>query len=183
MPTTPPALTVISDDALTLAERDEIVALCERAFHEPIAGYLARLPAPVHVLAHVNGTLVSHACWITRRLQASDGPLLRTGYAEMVATEPDMEGRGYASAVMHRLAAEIAAYDLGALGTGIPAFYARLGWELWRGPLAVRLPPEQVGGLLPTPGEHVMVLRLRHTPAPLDLDCPLSAEWREGELW
>jgi hypothetical protein len=28
----------------------------------------------------------------------------------------------------------------------------------------------------------VMILRLPCTP-PLDLDAPLSAEWREGELW
>ena len=36
--------------------------------------------------------------------------------------------------------------------------------------------------LLPTPEEQVMVLRLPKTP-PLDLELPLSAEWREGEVW
>jgi aminoglycoside 2'-N-acetyltransferase I len=183
MPTTPPGLTVVPGDALTPAERDAIVALCERAFREPITGYLALLPAPVHVLAHAGGTLVSHACWVTRCLQAGDGPLLRTAYVELVATEPGQERRGYAGAVMRRLAAEIAGYDLGGLTTGVPAFYARLGWESWRGPFFVRLPPEQGGGLLPTPDEPVMVLRLPRTPAWLDLDAPLSAEWREGELW
>lgn len=183
MPTTPPVLNVVPGGALTPAERSAIVALCERAFKEPIAPYLAALPATVHVLAHAGGALVSHACWVERRLQAGDGPLLLTGYVELVATEPEMEGRGYASAVMRRMAAEIGGYDLGALGTGVPAFYARLGWELWRGPLAVRLPPEQGGGLLPTPGEQVMVLRLERTPAWLDLDAPLSAEWRQGEFW
>lgn len=183
MPTMPPTLTVVPSNALTPAERDEIVALCERAFREPIAPYLAALPAPIHVLASAKGTPVSHACWVTRRLQAGDGPLLRTAYVELVATEPGLEGRGYASAVMRRLAAEIAGYELGGLATGIPAFYARLGWELWRGPPAVRLPPEQGGGLLPTPDEQVMVLRLPQTPAWLDLDAPLSAEWRPGEFW
>jgi hypothetical protein len=28
----------------------------------------------------------------------------------------------------------------------------------------------------------VMILRLPRTP-PLDLDAPLSIEWREGDLW
>jgi aminoglycoside 2'-N-acetyltransferase I len=56
--------------------------------------------------------------------------------------------------------------------------YARLGWELWRGPLFVRTD----AGLMPTPDEEVMILRLPRT-TPLDLDSPLSAEWREGELW
>jgi hypothetical protein len=35
----------------------------------------------------------------------------------------------------------------------------------------------------PTPDETVMILRLRATPADLDLHAPLSAEWRRGELW
>jgi aminoglycoside 2'-N-acetyltransferase I len=37
--------------------------------------------------------------------------------------------------------------------------------------------------MLPTPAEEqVMILRLPKTP-PLDPNAPLSAEWREGELW
>jgi len=53
-----------------------------------------------------------------------------------------------------------------------------MGWQSWRGPLAIRTE----AGLLATPGEAVMILRLPHTP-PLALDGPLSAEWRIGELW
>jgi hypothetical protein len=56
--------------------------------------------------------------------------------------------------------------------------YARLGWEFWRGPLFIR----RAGRLIPTPDEEVMILRLPKTP-PLDLEAPLSVEWREGELW
>ena len=37
--------------------------------------------------------------------------------------------------------------------------------------------------LQPTPDETVMILRLPRTPPDLDLDAPLSAEWRRGELW
>jgi aminoglycoside 2'-N-acetyltransferase I len=80
---------------------------------------------------------------------------------------------------MKRLAQEIRAYDLGGLSPFSVAYYARLGWELWRGPLFIRTDD----GLLPTlEAEDVMILRLPNTPD-LDLDAPLSAEWREGELW
>ena len=79
---------------------------------------------------------------------------------------------------MRRLAREIANYDLGALSTGTPEFYAPLGWEPWRGPLYVR----QDGEARPTPDEEIMILRLPGTP-PLDLEAPLSCDWREGEVW
>ena len=72
----------------------------------------------------------------------------------------------------------IADFDLGALSTGIPAFYQRLGWLTWHGPLFIRTN----GDLLATPEDTVMILRLPRTP-PLDLRESLSAEWREGELW
>jgi hypothetical protein len=58
-------------------------------------------------------------------------------------------------------------------------FYVRLGWERWRGPLFIRTNV----GLDPTPEESVMILRLAGTPTDLDLNEPLCAEWRAGELW
>ena len=69
-------------------------------------------------------------------------------------------------------------FDLGALCPAIPLMYARLGWEFWCGPLFIR----RADRLIPTPDEDVMILRLPRTP-PLDLEAPLSVEWREGELW
>jgi hypothetical protein len=36
--------------------------------------------------------------------------------------------------------------------------------------------------LISTPEEQIMILQLPQTP-PLDLTLPLSAEWREGEVW
>ena len=92
------------------------------------------------------------------------------------ATAPDRQGRGYASAIMRRLAAAIGDWSLGALSPSDASFYARLGWERWRGPLSIRT----ADGPLATPDEEVMILRLPATP-PLDLDAPLSAEWRAGE--
>ena len=58
-------------------------------------------------------------------------------------------------------------------------FYERLGWELWHGPLFVRT--EHSVERSPD-DEEVMIYRLPSTPE-LDLSAPLSAEWREGEIW
>jgi len=94
-------------------------------------------------------------------------------------TEEAYRDRGFATAMMRRLASEIRDFDLAALSPFSVAYYERLGWELWRGPLWIRTED----GPLPSPAdEAVMILRLPHTPI-LDLRQPLSAEWREGELW
>ena len=81
-----------------------------------------------------------------------------------------------------RKVAEVIAegYELGALGTGVQPFYEALGWERWRGPTYVRTDrgrertPDEDGGIL--------VLRTPLTPA-LDLDAPISCEWRIGDVW
>lgn len=164
---------------LAPAQRAEIIALCARAYAEPFDDWFEVLPGSTHVLARLDGELVSHAAWVTRWLQPAGLPLLRTAYVEAVATAPERQGQGHATAVLRELAARITAFDLGALSPSDAAFYERLGWESWRGPTAIRLPG---GGLLDTPGEDVMILRLPATPA-LDLHARLTAEWRRGELW
>ncbi|MBC7238638.1 MAG: GNAT family N-acetyltransferase [Chloroflexi bacterium] len=155
----------------------EIAALCSRAFEIDYTPYLATFPDPTHVLAFLGKRLASHALWVTRWLQQGHW-LLRTAYVEGMVTEPTLQRRGYGTAVMRRLAQAVQAYDLGALSTSSVGFYARLGWELWRGPLFVRT--EQ--GLKPCPEDRVMVLRLPNTP-PLDIEGPLSAEWRPLDVW
>jgi aminoglycoside 2'-N-acetyltransferase I len=162
---------------LTLDERREILALCSRAFETNYTPIYSKFSDPVHVLARLEGVLVSHALWNTRWLQCGDGPILRTAYVEAVATDPPYQGRGFATGIMRELQAHIGDYKLGSLSPSIYGFYERLGWEYWRGPVSIRT---QIG-LLSTPYE-IMVLRLQHTPA-LDLDSSLSAEWRPGELW
>ena len=80
---------------------------------------------------------------------------------------------------MERVAEEIQDFDMGALSPFSVAYYERLGWELWRGPLSIRTDE----GSIRTPRDgDVMILRLPRTPE-LDLNAPLSAEWRNGELW
>lgn len=170
---------VVRAAALSAAEKASLTALCTRAYEEDMTLVLQTFTDPVHVLGRLDGQLVSHALWVTRYLQAGAQPLLRTAYVELVATEPAYQRRGFAAEVMRRVAAEVQDYDLAALSPFSAAYYARLGWEAWQGPLFIRAE----AGRLPTPeDEEVMILRLPRTPA-LDLRQPLSAEWRAGELW
>lgn len=157
---------------------DEIVTFCSRAYEEELAPLMATHHGGTHVLGREGGRLVSHALWVTRRLQMGSSRLLRTAYIEAGATERDRRRRGYASQVMQRIAAEVRDFDIAALSPFDAAWYVRLGWESWRGPRFTR----SNTNLIATPDEEVMILRLPRTPS-LDLNAPLSAEWREGELW
>jgi aminoglycoside 2'-N-acetyltransferase I len=165
--------------ALSEAEYSAILTLCNQAFEHDISPNMKSFENPAHVLGRYRGRLVSHVLWITRWLQIADRPLLRTAYIEATATDPAYLHKGYASQVMGRAVNEIQDFDISALSTGSPGFYARLGWQLWRGPLFLRKGKD----LLPTPEEHgVMVLPLPKTP-PLDIYAPLSIEWRDLEPW
>lgn len=178
-------LNVHTTAALGAAERAAIIALCERATGNDFSilfELVERSPESWHVLALADETLIGHALWYPRWLQVNGGPLLRTAYVEAVAVEPDRQGQGVGSALLTRLASEIAGFELGALSTERHTFYARLGWEIWQGPLAVRTP----GGLEATtfddPGDRVMILRKPLTP-PLDLTATLAAEPRTPKHW
>jgi aminoglycoside 2'-N-acetyltransferase I len=169
---------VLHADQLTPEHLAEIHALCNRAYGEDLGPLFQTFADATHVIGWWDSAIVSHAMWVTRWLQPGDGSPLRTAYVEMVATEPQFERRGFATAVMRVLAHAIREFDLGGLCPAETTLYTNLGWVFWQGPLFIRTPD----GLLPTPEEQVMILRLPRTP-PLDLTLPLSAEWREGELW
>jgi aminoglycoside 2'-N-acetyltransferase I len=168
----------VSSARLSPLQKEAIVRLCTEAYEESFSHWFSTFPRSMHLLAYENGELVSHAAWVTRWLQPEGHPLLRTAYVEAVATSPAHQGRGLATSVLRQLVRYLHAYDLGGLSPSDPPFYGRLGWELWRGPLAIRTEH----GLLATPDEEVMILRLPRTPA-LDLEGLLTAEWRSGELW
>lgn len=173
-----PSLEVVAARDLGDDVRAEITALCAEAYGEDFTSLFRLLPGSIHVLARLDGLLVSHACWVTRWLQPEGYQPLRTAYVEAVATRPAYQRRGFASLVMRRVADEIGDYLLGALSPSDPAFYERLGWELWRGPMAIRTS----AGLVYTPDEQAMIYRTKRTP-PIEVNTLLTAEWREGELW
>ena len=133
-----------------------------------------------HFLAFQDQELVSHALVTTRWLQPEGHPLLKTAYMDAVATLPIAQGRGHGSRLMRHLASRIESdYLIGCLETEAIGFYERLGWEVWRGPLAGR----SERGLVPTPEQKgIMVLRLPQTPA-LDLDSTLTIECQAERIW
>jgi aminoglycoside 2'-N-acetyltransferase I len=159
--------------------RQNIIALVNRAYEEDLETLFATFAGATHILGYCDDVLVSHALWVTRYLQAGTNPVMRTAYVELVATDPDYRNRGFASSVMKHLIGEVQDYELAALSPFSVEYYTRLGWELWRSPLFIRT----ADNLIPSPDdEEVMIFRLPKTPV-LDLNDPLSAEWREGELW
>ena len=177
----PLAVTVRTTASLSDGDRRDVIDLCIAAHELDGFEQLFELIPPdgLHVLGHRGGELVSHAVVTTRWAQPDGEPVLHTGYVDAVSTRPDLQGRHYGSAVMTRLAATIADHELGCLQTDRVAFYERLGWELWRGPLAGR----SDHGLVPTPEQAgVMVLRTPRSPR-LDLDALLSIECQPNRIW
>jgi aminoglycoside 2'-N-acetyltransferase I len=173
-----PDIKILHSDAIDSELKVTIIALCNRAYGEELTPLFETFENSVHVLGFWEGSLATHAMWVTRWLQPASKPLLRTAYIEMVATEPEHQRKGFATAIMRRMARAVSAYDLGALSPADTTLYSRLGWIFWRGPLFIR----SGGKLIATPEERIMILRLTKTPE-INLDEPISAEWREGELW
>ena len=172
-------LEVVRADQISPCLQADIHSICNRAYEEDLKPVFSTFIEATHILGFLGTTLVGHALWVTRWLQVDTQPILHTAYVEAVATEKEYRNRGFAAIVMNRVAEEIQDFELGALSPFSVAYYERLGWELWRGPLFIRTHQ----GPIRTPREeNVMILRIPRT-LDLDLYAPLSAEWREGELW
>lgn len=170
--------------ALTSAEVDAIRAVLFAAFgDDPDEAFREddwdHALGGVHVVADLAGRIVAHASVVPRDIHAGDRALA-TGYVEAVAVQPGEQGRGLGTAVMRVVAEIVENYELGALGTSEHGFYERLGWRTWRGPSSVRTED----GERPTPDDdgYLMVLATPTSPE-LDLDAPISCEWRPGDVW
>lgn len=174
------SVTSAPTEALNADTRAAIIDVCRVAHQEDDFLHLfSYIPSGgIHVLAFREQELVSHAVAITRRLQPEGLPVLRCAYVDAVATLPAYQGQGIGSMVMRHLASVIADFEIACLETDRVSFYAQLGWEVWRGPLAGRRESE----LLPTPDQKgIMILRLSCTP-PLNLDGLLVVEY-DGRIW
>ena len=167
-------------EELNADTRASIIHVCKTAHQEEEFTHLfSYIPSGgIHVLAYREHELVSHAVATTRWLQPKGLPLLRTAYIDAVATLPVYQGQGIGSTLMRHLATVLADFEMACLQTERVSFYARVGWEVWRGPLAGRRATE----LLPTPDQKgVMILRLARTP-PLDVESLLVIEY-DGRIW
>lgn len=169
----------VSSAALDRDTRRQVLTLCHTAYEEDLTHYLADIGPGVHLLGWFNDALVSHVAIVPRSLEVEGLPMLHTAYVELVATDPPMQRRGFASALLQRAVAESSSYDIAALSPSDDRFYARLGWEKWRGPLRVRTD----AGTIDTPEEEIMIHRLPRTPHELDVERAVSVEWRRGEIW
>jgi aminoglycoside 2'-N-acetyltransferase I len=169
---------------LTSAEVSALRDLLWTAFPEGEEGFTEadweHAIGGIHFLIEEDGVVVSHASVVERDLHIEGRPV-RTGYVEAVATAPASQGKGLGTVVMRDVTAHIrAAFELGALGTGLHGFYERLGWLTWRGPTSVRTD----GGEQRTPDDdgYIMVLPTPTTPE-LDVTASISCEWRPGDVW
>ncbi|MCG8350338.1 MAG: GNAT family N-acetyltransferase [Chloroflexales bacterium] len=167
---------------LNEADRTAIIQVCREACNNPDFQRLFSFLPPngLHVLGYSQSQLVSHAVVTTRWLQPEGHALLKTAYVDAVATAPAYQGRGFGSMVMRHLAWRIRdEYDIAGLETERIAFYQRLGWQVWRGPLAGRAKH----GLIATPDQTgVMILLLPRTPE-LDLESRLTIECQAERIW
>lgn len=158
---------------------DETFELLSVAFaDEPVEAMRDFWPQDsMHALAYDGDRLVAHAGYVVRTLYANDRPI-ETAYVEYVGAEP--RRRGFGRTVMRALEAEIQRreFTLAALGAGVPEFYDRLGWLLWRGPTGYR---KADGAKVAMPPEEApMILDLG---ANVDLDGLLECDWRPGDIW
>ena len=157
-----PALNTLTDQEVVLLARGGQ----ERAYRELVRRY----ERPIFSLLY--------RMWVDRTLYVEGREPLRSAYVELVATRKSDQGRRFATRLMERLALEIQGYDIGALSPAETTLYQRLGWERWHGALSVRT----AAGVVPAPGEELMVLRLPGSP-PVDLEAALAVDWRAGEVW
>jgi aminoglycoside 2'-N-acetyltransferase I len=179
-----PSIRLVSTNDLTSDEVETLRALFDAAWANKGGEFSdddwRSATGGTHVLGEADGRILSHASVVPRVLQTG-GRALRTGYVEAVATWPGHQRRGLASEVMRATGDVVDGYELGALDTGIPGFYERMGWERWMGPTAVRTER----GVIRTPEEDglVMIRRTPSTPKDLDLQAPITCEWRPGDVW
>lgn len=135
-----------------------------------------------HYLAEDGGRLIGHASVVPRLLDVGERTL-HGGYLEAVATLPSHQHRGIATRLVRTASSHIAAeYEFGALATGRPGFYERLGWRRWRGETWVI---ELDGGRARTPDEDdgIMWLPTATTPAGVHGGEALACRWRPGDVW
>jgi aminoglycoside 2'-N-acetyltransferase I len=174
------AIAVVRSSDLGAQELDAVRALVEAGFPGDFsADDWAHTVGGWHVLAR-DDALIGHAAVVERTLYVDRRPI-RTGYVESVATALARRRRGVGSAVMSRAGELIRSrFELGALSTSLPDFYARFGWERWGGPSFVR------GGdaVVRTPDEDGGIMVLRCGPsATVELDLPIMCEARSGDDW
>ena len=133
-----------------------------------------------HIVVTDDDDVAAHAALVARPLEV-DGRAVHTGYVEAVAVAPTRQRGGLGSLAMAELDRILQRnFAMGALSTGSPAFYERLGWERWQGPTFVR----RADGLERTAEEDDGIMVRRFGPsAGVDLTAAVSCDDRAGDVW
>jgi aminoglycoside 2'-N-acetyltransferase I len=134
----------------------------------------------MHAIVWEGSELIGHGAVVQRRL-LHQGRALRCGYVEAVGVRRDHQRRGHGARVMAELERVIrAAYDLGALSATDEAvdFYLARGWQRWEGETYALTPSGEVRTADDDGGVFVLPVAVA-----LDLDGPLTCDWRDGDVW
>ena len=166
-------------DDLGAAELAEVRALMDVAFNDFSDHDWSHALGGVHAVAIEEGRVLAHGSLVPRRLLQGEREL-RGGYVEAVAVHPEAQRHGLGSSVLAALEDLAPAYDLLALSAsarGVPLYRAR-GWSLWRGPSSVLT----LDGRVPTPDDDGTIYVLPGASG-VDLDGPITCDWRGGDVW
>jgi aminoglycoside 2'-N-acetyltransferase I len=173
---------VLRSPALSPNQLADLRALLDAAFNGDFNDHdWAHAFGGWHAVAIEADAIVAHASLVPRRLEVG-ARHVQAGYVEAVAVLPARQRNGLGTAVMMRIGDLIQQqFELGALATGEPQFYERLGWERWRGPSWVRSADER---LVRTPDEDAGLMILRSSASrELDITAPITCEARAGDSW
>jgi len=147
-------ISVLADSELSAYGRNQIDDVCDQAFGS-ISGdkdnsfnYQWVLKNDWHVIVKLDGVITSHV-GIVERIGTVDGKPVRLGGVGAVATLPNMQKKGLASAAMDMAAGfmqDSLKMDFGLLLCAIETepFYRRLGWQEVTGPLVFDQPQGKV---------------------------------------
>lgn len=166
---------------LTPSEAARIRTLLDGAFEGRFTDALwGQALGGAHFFVEEDGVPISHASVVPRVLAVRDREI-NTGYVEAVGTRHSDRRQGLARSVLAAARRHIEdTYELGALHSVLPTFYEHLGWERWRGPTFVRTD----SGLERTRTDDGCIHIWRvEAGAAVDLDDPISCEWRPGFVW
>ncbi|MBF6599693.1 MAG: GNAT family N-acetyltransferase [Dehalococcoidia bacterium] len=120
----------------------EIITLLERCFDEAAPGFFAAQTGHDSTfrlrharVAVIDGRIAGYVRIFARRMVVA-GLAVVAGGIGSVATRPDLQGRGIATALLEDAVARMRQerMEVSFLFTGIPAFYERLGYQILRQP-------------------------------------------------
>jgi aminoglycoside 2'-N-acetyltransferase I len=174
-------VTTKTTDELTPTEATNLRGLLDDAFEGRYTdAFWNQALGGSHFFVVEDGVPLSHASVVWRTLIAGKRSV-DTGYVESVGTRNGYRHRGLAGLIMASAQSHIAErYEMGALHSVLPTFYEHLGWEKWRGPTYVRI--DGASTRTPEDDECIHVWRGAES-GELDLDDPISCDWRPGFVW